>query len=159
MSRKDDAAHTGGCQCGAVRYALYSEPFNPMICHCRMCQKAFGNVLAAYALVNIQNFTWTRGSPGLFKSSAVVERGFCRSCGTPLSYRNVEDPLICISIGSLDEPERVEPAVQLGVESKMTWFGKLDGLPSQSTFDAIKPEDRTKFASRQHPDVDTEEWP
>jgi hypothetical protein len=30
-------AMTGGCQCGAVRYALYSAPTEPSICHCRMC--------------------------------------------------------------------------------------------------------------------------
>ena len=37
---------TGGCQCGAVRYALKSEPTDSSICHCRMCQKAFGNYFA-----------------------------------------------------------------------------------------------------------------
>ena len=40
---------TGGCQCGAVRYELYSEPTEPSICHCRMCQKAFGNYIAPLA--------------------------------------------------------------------------------------------------------------
>ena len=37
---------TGGCQCGAVRYALHEEPTSPHICHCRMCQKAFGSFFA-----------------------------------------------------------------------------------------------------------------
>jgi len=30
-------AMTGGCQCGAVRYALMSEATHASICHCRMC--------------------------------------------------------------------------------------------------------------------------
>ena len=37
---------TGGCQCGAVRYALLEEPTGAHICHCRMCQKAFGSFFA-----------------------------------------------------------------------------------------------------------------
>ena len=40
---------TGGCQCGAVRYALLEPPSNPHICHCRMCQKAFGSFFAPLA--------------------------------------------------------------------------------------------------------------
>lgn len=32
---------TGGCQCGAVRFAC-DHLGRASICHCRMCQKAFG---------------------------------------------------------------------------------------------------------------------
>ena len=75
--------HTGGCQCGAVRYTLYAEPTNPHACHCRMCQKAFGNFFAPLAGVPPSDFAWLRGTPGIFKSSEAAERGFCRDCGTP----------------------------------------------------------------------------
>lgn len=43
----EPATITGGCQCGAVRYAIDGPLNNPHICHCRMCQKAFGNYFAA----------------------------------------------------------------------------------------------------------------
>src|SRR6187401_3628133 len=78
--------HTGGCQCGAVRYALYAEPTNPHVCHCRMCQKAFGNYFAPLAGLPLGDFAWTFGTPGVFKSSEAAERGFCRDCGTRCSF-------------------------------------------------------------------------
>jgi hypothetical protein len=79
-------AVTGGCQCGAVRYAISGPLHNPHICHCRMCQKAFGNYFAALVGTRRENLTWTRGEPASFRSSSVVQRGFCRDCGTPLSF-------------------------------------------------------------------------
>ncbi len=35
-------ALTGGCQCGAVRFRA-AHLGRASLCHCRMCQKAFGN--------------------------------------------------------------------------------------------------------------------
>ena len=39
---------TGGCQCGAVRYALLALPLEVSVCHCRMCQKASGGPIMAF---------------------------------------------------------------------------------------------------------------
>lgn len=61
MADTNIPVHTGGCQCGAVRYALYAEPANPLICHCRSCQKAFGAPFAALATIGHDHFSWSRG--------------------------------------------------------------------------------------------------
>jgi len=149
---------TGGCQCGAVRYALYAEPTGASICHCRMCQKAVGNYFAALAGVKRDDFAWTRGRPGAFRSSEVIERDFCRDCGTPLTYRLLDGDRISITIGSLDDPDRVHPEKQYGIEGVQPDFRRLATLPGERTQDWAG--DRLpKLASRQHPDHDTTQWP
>ena len=156
MPEERQPVHTGGCQCGAVRYALYAEPFNPVICHCRMCQKAFGSFFAPFAAVTLDDFAWTRGEPGIFASSPVVERGFCAQCGTPLSFRFTESDRINMSIGSLDEPARVQPDLQIGIESRMPWFGELAGIKESRTEDITPKELLASIKSDQHPDHDTD---
>ena len=145
--------HTGGCQCGAVRYALYAEPTEPSICHCRMCQKAFGSYFAPLAGVPLKDHAWTRGAPGIFKSSAAVERGFCRACGTPLFFRYVDKDRISISLGSLDDPSRVPPIRQYGMESRLAFVATLATLPGSRTEDEVPPERLAQYKSRQHPDI------
>jgi hypothetical protein len=110
--------HTGGCQCGAVRYALYAEPTNPHVCHC----------------------------------SEAAERGFCRDCGTPLFFRYVDKDRISVSLGSLDEPSRVAPANQYGVEGRLPFVATLTELPGSRTEDDVPEAERVRFKSRQHPD-------
>jgi hypothetical protein len=39
MTHATESVMTGGCQCGAVRYALLSEPTHASICHCHLCWK------------------------------------------------------------------------------------------------------------------------
>ncbi|HEY8564725.1 MAG TPA: GFA family protein [Beijerinckiaceae bacterium] len=147
--------HTGGCQCGAVRYALYAEPTGTSICHCRMCQKAFGNYFAALTGVKRADHAWTRGQPGTFHSSEIVERGFCRDCGTPLTFAYDPHDRISVSIGSLDHPERVTVEKQYGIESRLPAFETLHRLPGTATEDDDVPANwRPKLASRQHPDHD-----
>jgi hypothetical protein len=142
---------TGGCQCGAVRYAI-SAPFeNPHICHCRMCQKAFGNFFAALVGTKKTGFSWTSGRPTFFRSSSIVERGFCRDCGTPLSFAYDHSERISLAIGSLDRPEDVEPAKQFGIEARHASFERLHLLSGTRTEDDIPAEMLAKLKSRQHP--------
>jgi hypothetical protein len=150
---------TGGCQCGAVRYRIEGALGRAGICHCRMCQKAFGSWGAALVSVPVAQLTWTRGQPSEFRSSAIVARGFCAQCGTPLHMKEDGDPTYEIAIGSLDEPERAPPSEQAGVEAELSWFKSLSGLPRQATDDYRSPEDMQKLRSLQHPDFDMETWP
>ena len=146
---------TGGCQCGAVRYALYGEPYNIHICHCRLCEKAFGSFFAPLATIKLADFAWTRGAPVIFASSPPVERGFCAQCGTPLSFRFVETERINVSIGSLDNPAEAQPESQYGAESRLPWFSELHGLPSVTTEEVIPEALLSRIESRQHPDRET----
>ena len=148
--------HTGGCQCGAVRFALYAEPTNPHVCYCRMCQKAFGSYFAPLAGVPLGDFAWVKGEPGVFKSSEAVERGFCRDCGTPLFFRYPDRDRISLSLGSLDDPSRVVPARQFGIESRLPFVATLASLPGTRTEDDVPAAEMARLKSRQHPDHPTE---
>ncbi len=150
---------TGGCQCGAVRYRITGRLGHAGICHCRMCQKAFGSWGAALVSVPEGQFTWTRGKPGEFRSSPIVARGFCSDCGTPLYMKEDGDPTYEIAIGSLDDPEAAVPDHQVGVEAELSWFADLSTLPRETTAENRSPEDLARLKSRQHPDHDTTEWP
>ena len=147
---------TGGCQCGALRYALYAPPEGVHVCHCRMCQKAVGGPFAALAPVRMDAFAWTRGVPATFASSTAALRDFCPSCGTPLTFRYRHKPLIDVTLGSLDRPAETPPQVSYGVESRMPWLDRLAGLPASATnLDYLPP----GLASHQHPDHDTpDDW-
>jgi hypothetical protein len=149
-----DAVMKGGCQCGAIRYALLSAPTGSSICHCRMCQKAFGNYFAPLTGVPDADLVWTRGRLSTFRSSEAVERGFCRDCGTPLTYKVLDEDRICVSIGSLDEPGRVQPENQWGIQGRLPAFETLHLLPGARTEDDTPPEMLARMKSRQHPDHD-----
>lgn len=154
------AAMTGGCQCGAVRYALHEKPGNPHICHCRMCQKAFGSFFAPLTGVHRTAFELTRGQVSIFMSSDEAQRGFCRDCGTPLTFGYVTSEFIAVSIGSLDHPEQVVPANQYGTEARVPYFAELANLPGSATEADDDPRiEHIRATNHQHPDHDTAVWP
>ena len=126
-------AFTGGCQCGAVRYAGHAPLEKIHLCHCRMCQRAVGNVFAALAGVPKERLEWTRGTPGQFASSSLATRGFCPACGTPLFFSYNDSPRIYVTIGSLDNPTVAVPEKQYGVESQLPWLHVNTDLPREET--------------------------
>ena len=142
--------YTGGCLCGAVRYAFDVEPVDADICHCRMCQKATGSLFAPFTGVPRDELKWTKGEPKVYRSSAVAERSFCPDCGTPLTFRYLDLPKISVSIGSLDDPAAVRPTSQCSIESRMPWFGELAGLPGTRTEDDMPQDYIDKIEASRH---------
>jgi hypothetical protein len=142
---------TGGCQCGAVRYAIPVPTTGVHLCHCRMCQRAVGNVFAALAPVPRNSVTWTRGKPKQFKSSTAAQRGFCPKCGTPLTFGYVRGSTTHFTIGSLDDPSAVTPEIHYGVESWVRWLKLADKKPREATNEAALAENNPDYRSFQHP--------
>ena len=142
---------TGGCQCGAVRYRLLTPPEHASICHCRMCQRASGQPFMALARVKHEALQWTRGRPAMFSSSNIVERGFCSTCGTPLTYHRLAGGTVSVTIGSLDDPEAARPVEQFGIESALFWTAGLNALPGKSTQDWMRENGIERIESRQDP--------
>lgn len=153
--------HSGGCQCGAVRFRAETLVDNPHLCYCRMCQKATGNLFAALVGVLHEDLTWTRGRPATFLSSEHVARGFCRDCGTSLFYQNLEGLHVSLSIGAFDRPQDIPILYQSGMEGKHPSLLHLDAIPAIGTTEASQAERAAanRATNRQHPDHDTAEWP
>lgn len=128
-------AITGGCQCGAIRYAMHVPAVQkPHVCHCRMCQRATGGLFAALAGAPKALFEWTRGEPAFFASSNLAARGFCRDCGTPLSFAyTLPEARMYVTIGSLDDPAAAAIEVQYGVESRLPWVRFCEDVPGERT--------------------------
>ena len=126
---ESDATITGGCLCGAIRYEMSTPLCDVHFCHCRMCQKAFGNLFGVFGSVPREALRFTAGSPELYRSSSFAERGFCAECGTPLTFRYLKSDWVAVSIGSLDRPEAVRPEIHWGIESQVPWLVIHDDLP------------------------------
>ena len=120
---------TGGCLCGAIRYACTEPLCDVHYCHCRLCQKAFGNVFAVFGSLPRTALRFTRGTLHVYWSTPYAERGFCQDCGAPLTFRYLRSDWIAVSIGSLDHPELVRPEMHWGIESEVPWSAMHDDLP------------------------------
>jgi hypothetical protein len=135
-----------------VRFVVEEQLGRVSICHCRMCQKAFGNAFAP--LATAQGLRWTHGAPAYYRSSNKVRRGFCRDCGTPLSYEP-DAGLPEIAVCALDDPSLAPPTVQIGTESRLAWTAAIPDLPPRS--DQEEQEAlafQSGLVSHQHPDRD-----
>jgi hypothetical protein len=155
MTLDNKLLYSGGCQCGAVRFRVEGALGSASICHCRMCQKAFGNFYAPLVSVGEAKLIWTRNEPKRFQSSNHVKRGFCAECGTPLTYEAPDG--VALSIGAFDAPEEIEPTIQWGVEVKLPYVDDLAKMPG---FETERDPESIEFVrtmvSYQHPDHDTE---
>ena len=152
--------YSGGCQCGAIRFQARGELTHSSICHCRMCQKAAGNFFAALIGVPRDALTWTRGSPATFNSSDKAARGFCRYCGTPLTYDYFDSKHINLTTGSFDEPAKFAPRMQFGVEGQLALFADLPISAEGTTEETMSSvAEAIKASNHQHPDHDTPHWP
>ena len=120
---------TGGCMCGRVRYTAQISSDDAYLCHCRMCQRASGNVSLAMKTLRQDDVRWER-EPDYYQSSPIARRGFCSACGTSLTFQYLEgtDKMDLI-VGTFDDPSRFVPTAHFAAESMHRAWLDTRGLP------------------------------
>jgi hypothetical protein len=123
----------GGCLCGAVRYQASGAAYGITHCHCRTCRRASGAPLVTWAGFDSDKFNFIQGQRVSYRSSEKVVRTFCGRCGTALTYQRIDLPdSIDITLGSLDDPEQLNPQDHTWTESRISWIRVGDALPAYS---------------------------
>lgn len=127
----DDAlVFEGGCLCGAIRYRATEAPIRGVLCHCSMCRRHSGAPVLAFVHFRLDHFTWVRGAPARYRSSAFAERGFCPECGSTISmHEDVLADRVQVTVGSLDQPERARIDDHVWTQEALPWFHVDDALP------------------------------
>ncbi len=120
---------TGGCLCGVVRFEVSGRPANTSYCHCKMCQRWSGVVLASWARFKTNDFHCTEGEIKFYKSSEFLERGFCPECGSSVVVRSLTDDWSYVASGSFDHSEYFQPKEHNAIESQVSWLKIDDDLP------------------------------
>ena len=116
----------GGCLCGATRYRLDGEVEVVAHCHCGMCRRSTGAPVVTWVVLPRANFHVTKGGMKIYRSSEKGERMFCADCGTQLVFQTSDNPdKLDVSVGSLDEPERLAPSCHVGVSGRLGFMRDL----------------------------------
>jgi len=127
----------GGCACGRIRYTARIEDDEAYLCHCRMCQRATGNISIAFKNIRKDDVDWAH-EPDWYVSSPIARRPFCRECGTSLGFAFPDSEIMDIAIATLDDPSRFRPKHHFGAESLHRAWMNTEGLPEYRT-DEYKP--------------------
>ena len=110
-----DTTHSGGCVCGAVRFAAHGEPSRVTICHCAWCQRrtgtAFGTeVVYETAQVEFSGTPTTHYRHVSDESGRWLEMEFCPRCGSNLGFTLEAVPGIrTLPAGSFDDSAWIRP--------------------------------------------------
>ena len=123
---------TGGCHCGAIRYAIEGEAIVHALCHCSDCRRHAGAPMVGWAMFKIGEVKVTKGTPKVYASSTDGRRQFCRDCGTGLFFTNdvVLPGIIDVQSATLDDPELLPPRVHIQVADRLGWMKAAHELPA-----------------------------
>jgi hypothetical protein len=112
----------GGCHCRRVRFRTIAAPKFVSRCHCDSCRRTTGAAFSTWVGFAAESVEWTAAQPEFYASSAGVKRGYCKSCGTPLTYESDQWPgERHFLIGVFDDPHAFTPAGDYLRDEGLSW--------------------------------------
>ena len=121
------------CSCGQLHLAIEGEPSRNAMCHCLACQRRTGAVISNQARYRNDQVTITGKSSAWQRtadSGNAMRRRFCPQCGTQVLVNSAARPQFTgIRVGTLDDPESVQPAATIWTSSAPAWASIDPSLP------------------------------
>lgn len=141
MGEAGNKAKSGGCLCGAVRFAATPADSGVGACHCSMCRRwSAGPFLVRDCGTTLK--IADESKLGVYRSSEWAERAFCKTCGTPLYYRLIDKGMYFVSAEAFDDVTDVTFTSQIFIEEKPAYYefaNKTHNLTGAEVFAAFAP--------------------
>ena len=109
---------TGGCLCGAVRFAATEVEPEFGGCHCKMCQRWAGGVLLAVSVPGPAVSFTGEEHVGRYASSEWAERAWCTRCGSGLWFRASGKDAYEVPIGLFDDTSGFRMTGEIWIDRK-----------------------------------------
>ena len=125
---------TGACLCGAVGFEADTPPRRVTHCHCEMCRRSMGAVVATYATFATEAVRW-RGEVARYASSDRAWRGFCAACGSSVCFGfNPRPERTYVALGIFDEPGEYPAGFHDWRSAQIEWLCVDPDLPDAADF-------------------------
>jgi hypothetical protein len=130
----------GGCTCRAVRYRMTSRPLFVHCCHCTWCQRETGASFALNAMIEADRVVLLSGEPEIVDTPSNSGKGQkiarCPTCRIAVwsNYAGAGEKFRFVRVGTLDEPSRLPPDVNIFTASKQPWVILPEGVPAFDIF-------------------------
>ena len=112
----------GRCDCGQVSFEIETVRETVTVCHCSKCRRLSGHQWACtHAEYDQLAFTRDEGL-AWYASSEFAKRGFCKSCGANLFYRQNDETGIAIAAGCFDNPTGLKMGKHIFVKDKGDYY-------------------------------------
>jgi hypothetical protein len=127
---------TGGCLCGAARYAITQPPLVAYTCHCTACQRLTGSAFSSAIAVVAEAFRFSGGEMRAFQratdSGRISTRWVCAGCGVwicggPKPGTAEPNTLVFVRAGTLDDTSWLRPGIHFWTRSAQPWVRLPEG--------------------------------
>lgn len=127
----------GGCNCGSVRYELFSEPLFTHICHCKECQRSSGGAFNVSTIALAEDFKFDNCSPDVHYVTSPKGNEYevwgCDRCGCTIAGKSTSpSKVIVIRPGTFDDTSDLCPQAHIWIKEKQGWVEIPPDLPSYS---------------------------
>lgn len=119
--------HTASCMCGNITLEATGPAHYTEYCHCKWCQQSSGSAFISWVVFDDDKVKVTKGQLSHYQSGAKSKRGFCRDCGSTISFQFPGN--FDIALGVMDNPEPFEACKHIWNKSRIKHINITDDLP------------------------------